>query len=92
MRMTGISDRNGVEIREGDFVSLDGNITADNSFGALPNGWEFDEDDVYQVFFDNNIDAWSLKLDVEPDGPYNCKYYNHAVSLLHSGSVDIVKT
>ena len=47
-----IRDREGDAIREGDFVSLDGNITADNSMGELPNGWAFDEDDIYEVLFD----------------------------------------
>ena len=87
--MTGILDRNGIEIKDGDFVSLDGNITSDDSLGYLPNGWIFDESDVYEVFFDERINEWSLKMNVEPDSPYNIKYLNHAVSLLHSGDVEI---
>lgn len=71
-------------------VSLDGNITADNSLGVLPNGWTFDEGDVYEVYMDDRIGKWSLKLGVEPDSPYNCKYMNHAVGLLHSGDVTVV--
>lgn len=89
-RKTGLIDRNGVEISDGDVVSLDGNMTADDSFGALPNGWTFDETDVYEVYFDARIDTWSLKLGVEPDSALNIKYMNHAVSLLHDGAVAVV--
>jgi hypothetical protein len=86
---TGLLDKNGKMIQGGDFVSLDGNMTADNSLGSLPNGWTFDEDDIYEVYWDERISKWSLKLDVEPDSAYNVKYMNHAVSLLHSGDVEI---
>lgn len=88
---TNILDKNGNEILSGDLVSLDGNMTADNSHGLfLPNGWIFDEEDIYEVYFDVRIFQWSLKLGVDPDTPYNAKYMNHAVSLLHSGDVAIV--
>lgn len=86
---TGLKDKNGVEIKVGDFVSLDGNMTADDSLGELPNGWTFDETDVYQVYFDERISKYSLRLDVEPDSRYNVKYMNHAVSLLYSGDVEV---
>lgn len=92
MRNTGITDREGQEIKEGNYVSLDGNITADNSLGDLPNGWIFDEEDFYKVIFDDRINNWSLDLGVEPDSRYNVKYMNHAVSLLHDGEVTIVET
>lgn len=87
---TGLLDSEGAAIHDGDWVSLDGNMTADDSFGELPNGWFFDEKDVYQVYLDPRINRWSLKLDVEPDTPYNCKYMSHAVSLLHSEDVKVV--
>ena len=91
MKTTGIKDRNNKIIKENDWVSLDGNITADNSFGLEPNGWFFDEEDVYQVYWDERIKNWSLKLNLEPDTRENVKYMNHAVSLLHDGEVTIVK-
>ena len=90
MKNTGLFDKNNVEIKEGDFVSLDGNMTADDSMGDLPNGWIFVETDIYEVYFDERIQKWSLKLGVEPDSRENCKYMNHAVSLLYSGDVQIV--
>lgn len=90
MKETGLKDKKGAMIREGNFVSLDGNMTTDNSMGFLPNGWTFGEDDVYEVYFDETIQNWSLKLDVKPDSAYNVKYMNHAVSLLHDKSVEIV--
>lgn len=88
---TGLKDRNGEMIKDGDWVSLDGNMTADNSMGFLPNGWTFDEEDIYQVYFDETIKNWSLKLDVKPDTAYNVKYMNHAVGLLHDESTTIMK-
>ena len=88
---TGLKDRNGLDILDGNFVSLDGNITADDSMGVLPNGWTFDESDVYQVYWDERIDNWSLRLGVEPDSDLNRKYMDHAVSLLHSGDVTVIK-
>jgi len=87
MKDTGIKDIDGNAIFDGNFVSLDGNITADDSMGNLPNGWTFDESDVYEVYFDERIGKWSLKLNIEPDTPYNVKYMNHAVSLLHGGII-----
>jgi hypothetical protein len=91
-KMTGLKDIDGAEIQDGDFVSLDGNMTADNSMGSLPNGWTFEEDDVYQVYFDERIKNWSLRMDVEPNTAYNVKYLNHAVSLLHDGRTKIQNT
>lgn len=90
---TGLFDKHGVEIEAGNFVSLAGNMTADNSMGVLPNGWNFDEEDVYEVYWDERMNRdvkWSLKTGVEPDSPYNCKYLNHALSLLYDGNVEIV--
>lgn len=86
----GLIDKHGNPIHDGDWVSLDGNMTADDSMGFLPNGWFFDETDVYQVYWDERIKNWALRLDCEPDSPENIKYMNHAVSLLHQGNAEIV--
>lgn len=90
MKDTGLKDKQGRPILEGQRVSLNGNMTADDSLGVLPNGWVFDETAVYEVYWDERIPNWSLRLGVEPDSPYNVKYMNHAVGLLHSGAVEIV--
>ena len=87
---TGLKDKHGKEIQSGNFVSLAGNITADDSMGSLPNGWFFDEGDVFEVYFDERIKNWSLKLNCEPDSPLNIKYMNHALSLLHDERIEIV--
>ena len=89
---TKIKDIDGLIIFDGDMVSLDGNMTADNSLGWLPNGWIFNKEDVYQVRFDLNIDHWSLDLDTDPNTAYNRKYINHATSLLHDNRVKLVQT
>lgn len=90
-RATGLLDRNGAMIHEGDRVSLNGNMTSDDSMGSLPNGYIFMEDDVYQVYFDTRINNWSLKLNCEPDSPSNIKYMNHALALLHDQRTTIVR-
>ena len=77
-------------IFDGDWVSLDGNMTADDSLGSLPNGWVFCKDDVYEVAYDYKVSAWGLKLPWPPDDPYNRKYTNHAYSLLLNGDVTVV--
>lgn len=88
---TGIKDRNGIMIKEGDFVSLDGNITTDYSTGDLPNGWTFDEKDVYEVYWDERIKNWSLKIGVEPDTIYNRKFMSHAINVLLNGNTIIIR-
>lgn len=88
---TSLMDKNGNTIFDGDYVSLAGNITADDSLGLLPNGWSFDEEDVYQVRYDESISDWSLDLGVAPDSPYNIKYMNHAVGLLHDSECVLKK-
>jgi len=88
---TCLRDKNGDMIRDGDRVSLSGNITADDSLGLLPNGWFFEDDDVFRVYFDTRINSWSLDLGVEPDSGYNIKYMNHAVGLLHCGHSELTE-
>ena len=87
---TGLFDRNGHEICVGDYVSIGGNITADDSMGPLPNGWTFWDDEFFQVVYDDFLKTWSLSFDLEPDSPLNAKYIHHALALLHNGCAELV--
>ena len=93
-KFTGLQDKHGNEIREGDWISLDGNITADDTFGLLPNGYVFNEEHVYQVFWDKDAvygkGCWGLRTEEKPDSDENKKYLNHVYTLLHRGRGEIV--
>jgi len=84
---TGLKDRDGNTIFSDDLVSYDGIMTADDSLGSLPNGWTFEESDVYKVYFDTSIEEWSVDAGIRPDTPYNVKLLNHLTELLHEGEV-----
>lgn len=84
-------DRDGKIIKAEDYVSLSGLMTADDSMSWLPNGWSFDDDDVFRVYFDDRIGTLSLDMGVGLDSEHNTKLLNHALSLLYSGSVKKVE-
>ncbi|MDR3551208.1 MAG: hypothetical protein P4L31_07385 [Candidatus Babeliales bacterium] len=87
----GLVDRNNEPVKNGDKVSLDGLMTADNSMGDLPNGFIFGEEDIFEVYYDEKIKNWSLKMGIEPNTPYNVKLLNHALGLFHDGQTLIIK-
>jgi uncharacterized phage protein (TIGR01671 family) len=89
-QFTGLKDCKGKDVFEGDIVSLNGNMTADDSLGMLPNGWIFDEKDKYQVVWGDKFAAWELKMAVEANDAYNAKYMNHARSLLLHGDCEVI--
>jgi len=79
------SDWIGREIYEGDILSFDGNITADDSLGIEPNGYVYDEDSIHLVVWDNEIGGWSLAFEKNAEWKY--KHHTHG---LMTGGIAIV--
>ena len=67
---TGLHDKDGKEIWEGDIVSFDGNMTADNTMGFEPNGYIFDETSLHEVVWNGEHACWDLRHDEDTEWKY----------------------
>jgi len=87
---TGQRDKNGKMSFAGDVADFSGNMTADNSFGLEPNGYFFDEDDRYAIFWNDKLLLWDLDIPDDPDDEFQWKYKMHVRDLFINGKFQII--
>jgi uncharacterized phage protein (TIGR01671 family) len=79
-------DRQGRKIFEGDLVSFDGIITADDSFGTDPNGFIYDENSIHEIEWNDDLAIWEPKFDEDT----HWKYKRDTRGLVCMGDCEVV--